>query len=418
MDPASSLCPVTSGDINIYHARSIADQQITYVLEFSSVLDLDRLNRAAAALARAFPLLSSMLRVEGTRFQRVPAPDYSPGVFLADEVESVSDAVARFTGKACDPASEPPLKLMLIRRSGRDTLCFKADHIATDAAGLKDLLYALAAAYTKGEAGENFNPERGLGQIFSKFSLLELFHAARKASLPRPGRALIAGPFDAQPTFIEHVSLAPPEYERLRAAAKRAGATINDVLLAALYRAVWQRQDANQAGAFPLMAPVDMRRYLAESRKKVVANLSSAVYPALSAVPGEPFSGTLERMAARMTDFKRNSPGLSALILMRLGAMSGGKRMKARYQIAASHQSRFVCLSNFGVIDPARCNFGTQLVQAYGVGPIQYAPGILIAVSTCANSMHLTLQGNDTQRFQPFIRDFFKSILGELVAWM
>jgi hypothetical protein len=127
---ASPACPVTPGDINIYHARSIADQQITYVLEFSSILDLDRLNRAFAVLVRAFPILSYVIRVEAFRFQREPILGYCPEASLADEVESVSDTIARFTGTACDPEYEPPLKLLLIRRSGRDTLCLKTDHVA------------------------------------------------------------------------------------------------------------------------------------------------------------------------------------------------------------------------------------------------------------------------------------------------
>jgi NRPS condensation-like uncharacterized protein len=187
---------------------------------------------------------------------------------------------------------------------------------------------------------------------------------------------LIAGPFDAQPTFIEHVRLGPGEYERVHAAAKRSEATVNDVLLAALYRTVWQQQEVNQAGAFPVMVPVDMRRYLPEDRQEVVANLSSAVYPALAAVPGEPFAKTLTRTLACMRDFKRDCPGLPATILMTTGALRGGQRMQAQYQLAASRNSRFLSLTNFGVVDAARCDFGVPLTGVYGVGPIQYArPG-------------------------------------------
>jgi len=409
--------PVTSGDINIYHARLIADQQITYVLQFSSLLDLDQLDRALGVLLRKFPILSYVIRVEPRRFQRKPMSDYCLKAKLADETESVSEAVDRFTGAACDPEQEPPLKLLLIRHAGVDTLCFKVDHMATDAAGLKVLLYAFAAAYTKGDIDQAFNSDRGIGQIFRSFSPLALLRAASKAGLPRPGREMIDGPFDAQSTFIEHVQLAPVEYERMHAAAKRAGATVNDVLLAALYRIIWQRQNADQAGAFPVMVPVDMRRYLPHNQQKSVANLSSAVYPSLAAVPGESFSETLVRITARTQAFKQNSPGLAAMILMRIGAIRGGRMMQAKYQLAATHQSRFICLTNFGVIDAAQCDFGVPLAHVYGVGPIQYAPGMLIAVSTYADTMHVTVQGNDKRRFQPFVRDFLNSMMGELAGW-
>lgn len=88
--------------------------------------------------------------------------------------------------------------------------------------------------------------------------------------------------------------------------------------------------------------------------------------------------------------------------------------MLERYRLAATRGSRFINLTNFGVIDGARCDFRVPLAQAYGVGPIQYAPGILIALSTYRNTLHLIVQGNDTRRFQPFINAFLKSILEEL----
>jgi NRPS condensation-like uncharacterized protein len=414
IDAVSSAYPVTAGDINIYHARLIADQQITYVLEFSSTLELDRLNRAFAVLVRALPILSSVVQVEGTHFRRKPILDYDPAVTMAGEIESPAQAIERFTGMPCDPEREPPLKLLLIRAQGQDSLCFKADHVLTDAAGLKHLLYGFAEAYATGKISSPFNPDRGVGQVFRRFSPIALLRAATKAGLPRPGPTPIAGPFDAEPTFIEHVRLKPGEFERLHAAAKQSGATLNDILLTAVYRAVWQRLEQSQGILYPVMVPVDMRRYLPENKQGLVANLSSAIYPRLAAISQESFSGTLARVTACMDAFKRASPGLAAMMLMRVGARQGGRMMLERYRLAATRGSRFINLTNFGVIDGARCDFRVPLAQAYGVGPIQYAPGILIALSTYRNTLHLIVQGNDTRRFQPFINAFLKSILEEL----
>jgi NRPS condensation-like uncharacterized protein len=103
------------------------------------------------------------------------------------------------------------------------------------------------------------------------------------------------------------------------------------------------------------------------------------------------------------------------MILMAAGALGGGRMMLNRYRLASSRNSRFINLTNFGVVESARCEFGVPVAHAYGVGPIQYAPGILIALSTYANTLHLVVQGNDTQRFQPFIRAFLASIRDELV---
>ena len=413
-DPKSLNFPLTAGDLNIYHARSIADQQITYVLEFSGTLEAERLNVAAAALLQAFPMLATVVQGDGTHLRRKLMLDTRPTVSIAPDGEPPSQAIEHFVGTPCEPDREPPLKLHLVRGAGQDTLCLKADHVLTDAAGLKVVLYALAEAYATGGLRPSANLDRGLGQVYRRFSLLSILKAATRSNLPRPGPTLIAGPFAPQPTFVEHVCLEPGDFERTRAAAKHRGATLNDMLLAAVFRAIWQRQAQSPAGAYPVMVPVDMRRYLPETRQAIVGNLSSAVFPALAALPAEPFPETLARVTAGMEAFKRDSPGLANLVLMSAGAMQGGRMMRDRYRLAASRGSRFVNLTNFGVIEAAHCDFGVPLAGAYGIGPVQYAPGILIAISTCSQKLHLVVQGNDTRRFQPFIHAFLESLLVEL----
>jgi NRPS condensation-like uncharacterized protein len=143
--------------------------------------------------------------------------------------------------------------------------------------------------------------------------------------------------------------------------------------------------------------------------------LSSAVYPQLARKPGEAFAKTLARVKGCMDALKQDQPGLGAAILMNIGALRGGRMLRERYQMAASHGSRFINFTNFGIIDEGRCDFGgLRPEQACGIGPIQYAPGILIALSTYRNNLHWVVQGNDAGRFQPFVRQFLGDILSNL----
>jgi len=409
--------PVTAGDINIYHARLIADQQITYVLDCAGRLDAERLNGSLAALRRAVPILGSRLRVEGSRFWRASADE--PTCVTTEAAVEPAQAVERFVAAPCDPLSELPLKVQLARGEGGDTLCVKVDHVLTDAAGLKSLLYLLAEAYSAGEIRQPVNLDRGFGQVIGRFSPLELASAALRPSLPKPGAPIAAGPFEAEPTFLEHVTLEPEQFERLHARLRTAGATINDAVLAGLYRVVFERIAAAASVPYPLMVPVDMRRTLPEDRQCVIANLSSAVYPALNAVPGETFGGTLARVSSAMNGFKDRQPGLSAMLLMSLGALGGGSQMRRRYEMASRRGSRFISATNFGVIDSGRIGFdGADVRGAYGIGPIQYAPGILIALSSYGGRLHFVVQSNDRQTFQPVVRDFLGGLVAQLETFV
>ena len=86
--------------------------------------------------------------------------------------------------------------------------------------------------------------------------------------------------------------------------------------------------------------------------------------------------------------------------------------LRDRYRQAATRGSRFINYTNFGVLDETRLIFGqVPIIQAYGVGPIQFAPGVLIALSTFRDTLHLVVQGKGNEPFRGFVRGFLEAIL-------
>jgi NRPS condensation-like uncharacterized protein len=303
------------------------------------------------------------------------------------------------------------VKLLLVRKHGEDTLCFKVDHTLSDAGGLRHLVSFFAEAYTCGSIGRAVNPNRGFGQVLRQFSPLTLLRAFQKSGLPVPGPGLLHGSFDGVDTFIEHVYLEPHQFEQMRLDAKRAHATVNDMLLAALYQVVFQYLPGDTSMPYPVMVPVDMRRYLPEEQRRIIGNLSSAVYPSLAVLPNEAFQDTLHRVRVCMQAFKQEQPGLGAMLLMALGSVRGGQLLRQRYQRAAARGSRFINYTNFGVMEDEHVAFDRVAVkQVFGVGPIQYAPGFLVAISTYRNTLHFVVQGKGSREFQIAVRQFLDAI--------
>jgi NRPS condensation-like uncharacterized protein len=397
--------------LNIYHARCIADQQITYVVEPGAALDAERLASAFRRLHESIPILSTRLEVDGYHFKRTPMPGYQPKLAIASDPADLWNEIVRFTSAPCDPASEAPLKLLLLRDHGQDTLCLKTDHVLSDAAGLRNLLYSLAAAYSSGKITQPINFDRGFGQVFRRFSPFALVKAGLKANQPIPGAGLYHGPREGGEGFIEQVVFAGSQYVRLQAQARQAGATLNDLLLAAVYQAVFARLPADFSQRYPLMVPVDMRRYLPAEERNTAANLASAVFPHLEPMRGEALPETLRRVKDCMDAAKREDLGLGSMVLMALGATGGGKMLHDRYSLAAQHGSRYVNVTNFGILDPQRIGFApAPLKAAYGIGPIQYTPGVLIAVSTCGETLRLVVHGQGDAQFRGYVREFLDSI--------
>lgn len=406
---------VTAGDCNIFHARAVADQQVSFVLEFAGSLEIGRLERALDLLHSTLPVLSTKIVINPHTLRRVRVPYQQP---LLKIVEVPNDGFAdltTFISTPCDPEKELPLKVLLIRHKSEDTLCVKIDHTVTDAAGLKFLLGLLAEAYTAGKITQKINFKRGFGQIFRKVPLSTLVRASAKADIGVPGPAIVQKSL-VERAFIERVTLAPERFTQVSAAAKQLDATLNDALLAGLFRTIFSYLPGEYEEPFAVMVPVDMRRYLYADERGTLANLSSAVYPKLVRIPGEVPADTVRRVKASMDAYKRNQPGLGALLLMTVGAINGGKILHDRYQVASGRGSRFINFTNFGNITSQCLTFASlPLKQVYGVGPLQNPPGVLIAISTYQNNLHLTVQsrGDDTLRL--FIHNFLDEIFTQLV---
>lgn len=406
---------VTAGDINIYHARKIADQQITYIIELAGLLDIERFETSLAELIKNLPIIKTTLKVHRSHIIRIPANGGKLSFSVVSEPDDPKDIITKFVSAPCDPEREYPLKIVIVRSKNEDTLCVKIDHVLSDAAGLKYILYLLADAYTNGSITLPINYNRGHWQIFRNFLPIKLIQALLKSSVPRPGATLMKGPFSIEDVFTEHVALEPGIFKRLRSKAKKSEATVNDMLLTAVYRTVFKNPSIKEGVEYPMMVPVDMRRYLPDYERGVIANLSSALYPAIRKIEAESFSDTLLRIKKCMNAFKKAAPGLGPMVLMTIGASFGGKIIKKRYETASTQESRFINLTNFGIVDEAQLLFDRIPVKkVYGIGPIQYAPGLLLVLSTFQDTLNLVVQANDTQNVQPFVRDFLTGVVKEL----
>lgn len=408
---------MTAGDINIYYARIFSDEQITYIVEFSEKMDIQRLKDSLKVLNDVLPILSTRLVKKNSRLYRVNAETVDWVIELIETDRGPQEAVLQFVAKPCDPLSEIPLKIRVIREVDRDTLCIKVDHVLSDAAGLKYLLYLLAEAYTSGKIVLPPNPRRGLGQVFRRIPPLKFLRAMKDARFPRPGPPLIQGPFASTPPFIERVVIPPDRFVLMKQKAFRDGATINDILLTAVYRVIFANENVKEGMAYPVMVPVDLRRYLPEKLRCCISNLAIGIYPVLEKISQESFMDTLGRVKNSMDDYKQHTPGIGSVLLISLACLDGGKRMEQEFRLAAAHSPGSIILSNFGMIDHSKVRFDRLSIEhVYAVGPIQ-APGMLIAVNSYRDALTLVVQGTD-DRVQCFIHDFLKSIIAEVELYI
>lgn len=400
------------GDLNILHSRVITDVSMTFVLELDGRVEVERLDAALQALQCAFPVLSCVVAEQQSVAVRVPVPGYRLRVRDL-RLEEPHGTLRRFLSQPVDPKSEPPLKAALLRDLMGDILAVKVDHVLSDAAGVCVLLEALAALYTSGNVPRPFRHDRGIGQILARFSLPALISALATARLPGPPPPL-DGPRGTGTTFVELERLPPDRLDALRRYGRSHDATLTEIMLASLFRAVFRRVSSRAVGrrslSYPVMLPVDMRQFLPMDRRNVVANLTSSVYPAICPVPHEPFPGTLRRVREAMAGLKRHQLGLGPLMLEGLAASFGGSRMRRRYSRLARGGRGYVCLSNVGVL-PELVFGRVRPRAAYVVGPDRSWPGLLLCVSTYAGTLSVAAQTSGDTAYRLFVRELLHEVL-------
>lgn len=410
---------VTSGDVNAFYTRAIADQQITYVIELNGFLDIERLEKSVAVLLKSLPILQSVIRVNGLHFKRTVSYSSKYRICIADMPDNPQESILKFVSTPCNPETELPLKLFVLRLNNNDTLCVKIDHVVSDAGGLKHLLYLLSDIYTNGNISLPINKNRGMMQVYRKFSIIKLIRNGLKANMPSPGVALIEGPFTRNDFFIEHAMLEPDMFERLHSKAKDFNTTINNLILTAVYRTIFEYTAVNMGIGYPIMIPIDMRRYLEYNKRGLVANYSSSLFPTLEKVENENFFDTLRRVSICMNKYKNDLPGLGMSVKTSVGAHFACKQMKELYDAASSHESGFINLTNFGTIDDQLLLFDKISVKdVYGIGPFQNAPALIIAVSTFKDTLNFAVQGSDRQKIQAFVKEFLIKTIAELKCFI
>ncbi len=192
------------------------------------------------------------------------------------------------------------------------------------------------------------------------------------------------------------------------------GATLNDLVLTALYRSLFRLMDL-RPGELMIPVMVDMRRYLADGDAfTALTNLSSTVVTRLRREPGEAFPGTLGRVKAAMDEKKGADIGLNAFVKLDLLYRLCGDRIANR-KLRTGLKNPLICMTNIGVLDAARLSFGdSHPTDAYLCGSIKYKPYFQLAMSSYQDELTLSVNLYGSASDRALILSFLEDIDAEL----
>jgi NRPS condensation-like uncharacterized protein len=369
----------------------IWNQVAHLVIRFGGPLDQEKLGRSIERVLLAEPLA-------GSRFVEGESPYFQPLERLTlQDLLVLRAAGGGDPGQVCTSpgpaASEGPMIRVTHLQSDPDILVLSVNHTLCDARGIKYLATLLARFYREPTAPlpPPDQGERGFSGLFSRFDP-EAMHRARQAAGETTRVWGVSMKRERSGTRFISRTLPSGIFLPVRTWCKTRGFTLNDLLLAAYYDALFQF--AGDAGEpLPILCSMDLRQ-LAPGTIAECANGSVAfdVW-----IPHRDSAESLvETVHSAMAGHKREYTGLGVALRQYEDFTGGFQDVKVRLQelenlSATGEEKMNPFFSNTGVLSPELLDFGEPgVLDACILPPVEFPPGFGLAISTFSERITLS----------------------------
>lgn len=388
------------------------DVVIHAVVDLPGRLDLPLLRSALDALAVSQPVLACHYHVEGLFARWIPQdrPDWPVEECTRASDDEAADVLAEAVATTLPLHDALPLRLRLVHLPDRDRLLVTVSHLLVDAGGTKNLLYALAEAVRNLRVHPGWRPAarpfgpRGYGRIWRGLLRYNPLHVAWGyvvEGLPMLRGDWLPIPMGTAPGGrLRSATLRIPAHRvaRLKARGSARNATLNDLLVVAMGRALATcfPPPAGTPARVGLISTADLRRTLPP--EDWFANLSALRVLTVGAHPLPPLEACLAPMVAQTSYWKRSGRSLgNAFSNHVLGLL--GQRPGLRFLVGVLLGR--VCrrpggiktgFTNMGPIDAARLDFGAgPALDAWLIPPVGRPPFLMGGVTGCAGNLHVSV---------------------------
>jgi NRPS condensation-like uncharacterized protein len=407
------ILPAGGHDICSYLVRhGMANFQIQAIMKLDGRLDFDKLKRAVRLSVDAEPVFGCRFVEEDPPYwKRLDNIDEVAFCSL-EETDYADEAVMRFLQSPLDMDNDPKVKVKIIRSKKYDILGVKVNHACCDGAGTKEYIQLLSDIYSCIDQEDGtFIPKPRIGGRKDQDRLFDELGITCPEIRWNPllGAPKTLWPFrwtqrGEDPVCFAVCRLPQGSLKSIYQYGKSRGATVNDLILTAFYKAMFKISEPINGVPMDILSTIDLRRYLPGHKTQAIRNLSGGFVTRIASMMNESFDGTLSRVVHATKKIKDMHPGVN-------NAMGAEYVEKSSYafshnyfelisqasQIAAQYPAYslnlcFPGLSNLGYISRSVIRFGKNVVtDAYIIPPVIRAPGFLLLASSYNDILTLSI---------------------------
>ena len=400
-------------------------------MEFDYYLDEHRLAKAVALTMDAAPILCCRFVPRTIRpyWESVEKEKYT--IFALVKNKNEYEA---FRGKGIEFISEPQMCTCLYRSERKDRFILKISHVVSDTTGVKEIAAILSNIYNRLAYDPDYYPTP------EPCNPRSYWHIVRNIPWYVYPRIVINYIFEIMNSLIPYQTQRIPikktsgkvgkyitryiEKEALTHMinyGKKRNATLNDVLLAAIFRALSKIGEWDGKAALRIAITIDLRRYLPKIEAWLLANFSSMEMITHGTSLEDDFESTLKRVVHTIKTRKSSWLGLNAVVSIYLGFWAlpfsvFNRFIKKSLEFEANSSNASDWFTNFGEIPMEDVYLGGNPTRVWILPPGCNLP---IAVYGCSVydgglSLNASVMTDDDGMNETAVNTFFDFVISEL----
>jgi len=401
------------------------DTTIRFILHYPGFLDADMLCKATKAIIDSVDVLHSSFIANSQDCHWRVNSHYQVADFF-DVYDCDGDPVKVASGlalRAVEYKDCCQLQVTLIRGSQSSAVIVRISHLVVDGGDGKYLLNKLAEAYRAveqaGSAAE-LSVKNGSRSAMNAYNTLSLREISSLLKMPFNGIKTtypFPQPTDHGPLRMLRCTIAADLLAQARQKAREDGATVNDLLLTACYRAYAKATGAT--GIMSISGMIDLRQHCKDGTSEGLSNMSGTLPTTLDYAAGKGFRDMLTEIALQTSAAKGNPlAGLEGIPLIHSATKSAPMWLLLKVaDIIYSNMS--LSLTNLGNIPCEPLSMGgLKPVEGIFCGPVKRKPSVQIGAASFDGTAELTILGDYPADDLPSLRGFLHGMREEIEAYL
>ena len=406
--------------------RNYYDRMIHFYLKFQSPLDFKALSKAYKYIVdRVGVLHSSFVNNPITPYWKVNYDYSEEDIIVFKQSDDPQKDAFEFLTQEISVKEKVQIKAALIRGAdGSDTLVQVLNHMCMDGPDTKEFLMLVQKAYAQIMAGQEpdvevKNGDRSHYQCYSLYNEEEKKKALGLYKNVSMVKHQIKFPYTKKDkkkdrSRILRRVIDTEKFARLKDMSKRAGVTLNDVLLVAYMRSLYRACNIPDEQNVSVPCMVDLRRHIKGGKSFGFSNhIGFMICTA---------HGNSDDYAKMFADIKKQSDeakddpyfGLYSLPLLNL-AYTVFPQCLAEIAIGLGYTNPYTGMSNLGLLRETDFVFNGQTPSdLFITGAVKSIPYLQLAISTYRSQMTLTIAVKCKDEDEKALTVLIDDVVGEL----